>query len=154
MYVGPEAQEGSQPKPAGEADGPANSEPSSSKDPSGPSNDSSKDSTSTSASKDKDSAKNSKRSSKDSKDSTTKDSNTKDGRKLLPRAISTLEGAFFAKQHNLLYVETSAKEGWNVVDAFEQTARQILERVERGEFERKKPQGVSLAEGKTRGGCC
>ncbi|BEI95012.1 uncharacterized protein CcaverHIS019_0705930 [Cutaneotrichosporon cavernicola] len=73
---------------------------------------------------------------------------------LLPRAISTLEGALFAKQHNLLYVETSAKEGWGVVDAFEQTARQILERVERGEFERRKPAGVNLADSKTKGGCC
>ncbi|BEJ18264.1 hypothetical protein CspHIS471_0705410 [Cutaneotrichosporon sp. HIS471] len=76
------------------------------------------------------------------------------GRKLLPRAVSTLEGALFAKQHNLLYVETSAKEGWGVVDAFEQTARQILERVERGEFERRKPAGVNLADSKTKGGCC
>lgn len=75
-------------------------------------------------------------------------------RKLLPRAVSTLEGALFAKQHNLLYVETSAKEGWGVVDAFEQTARQILERVERGEFERKKPAGVNLADAKAKGGCC
>lgn len=75
-------------------------------------------------------------------------------RKLLPRAISTLEGALFAKQHNLLYVETSAKEGWGVVDAFEQTARQILERVEKGEFERKKTSGVNLATAKTKGGCC
>ncbi|GMK59827.1 hypothetical protein CspeluHIS016_0900440 [Cutaneotrichosporon spelunceum] len=75
-------------------------------------------------------------------------------RKLLPRAVSTLEGALFAKQHNLLYVETSAKEGWGVVDAFEQTARQILERVERGEFERRKPAGVNLTDSKAKGGCC
>jgi Ras-related protein Rab-2A/Rab family protein len=76
------------------------------------------------------------------------------GRKLLPRAVSTLEGALFAKQHNLLYVETSAKEGWGVVDAFEQTARQILERVERGEFERRKPAGVKLTDAKPKVGCC
>lgn len=69
--------------------------------------------------------------------------------------MSTLEGALFAKQHNLLYVETSAKKGWGVVDAFEWTARQILERVERGEFERKKPAaGVSLTETTKKGGCC
>jgi Ras-related protein Rab-2A/Rab family protein len=68
--------------------------------------------------------------------------------------VSTLEGALFAKQHNLLYVETSAKEGWGVVDAFEWTARQILERVERGEFERKKPQGVNLSDQSKKGGCC
>lgn len=74
--------------------------------------------------------------------------------KLRPRAVSTIEGALFAKEHNLLYVETSAKEGWGVVDAFEWTARQILERVERGEFERRKPSGVKLDSAKTKGGCC
>jgi len=74
--------------------------------------------------------------------------------KLRPRAVSTLGGGLFAKQHNLLYVETSAKEGWGVVDAFEWTARQILERVERGEFERKKPQGVNLNDQQKKGGCC
>ena len=76
------------------------------------------------------------------------------GKPLRPRAVSTLEGALFAKDHGLLYVETSAKEGWGVVDAFEWTARQILERVERGEFERRRPKGVSLEEGKKAGGCC
>ncbi|WOO79747.1 Ras-related protein RABB1b [Vanrija pseudolonga] len=74
--------------------------------------------------------------------------------KLRPRAVSTIEGALFAKEHNLLYVETSAKEGWGVVDAFEWTARQILERVERGEFERRKPSGVKLDSAKSKGGCC
>jgi Ras-related protein Rab-2A/Rab family protein len=80
---------------------------------------------------------------------------SKPAKKLVPRAVSTLEGALFAKQHNLLYVETSAKEGWGVVDAFEWTARQILERVERGEFERRKPAAaVNLKEQKAKGGCC
>jgi hypothetical protein len=40
------------------------------------------------------------------------------------------------------------------VDAFEQTARQILERVERGEFERRKPAGVKLTDAKPKVGCC
>lgn len=73
---------------------------------------------------------------------------------LKPRAVSTLEGALFAKQHNLLYVETSAKEGWLVTEAFEWTARAILERVQRGEYERRKPKGVDLNQKESKGGCC
>jgi hypothetical protein len=52
--------------------------------------------------------------------------------------VSILEGALFAKQHGLLYVETSAKEGWGVVDAFEWTAREVLDRVSKAEMERRK----------------
>ena len=57
---------------------------------------------------------------------------------LRPRAVTPLEGALFAKQHGLLYVETSAKEGWHVVDAFEWTAREVLATVSRTELERRK----------------
>lgn len=52
--------------------------------------------------------------------------------------MTTLDGALFAKQHGLLYVETSAKEGWGVVDAFEWTAREVLKRVGRRELESRK----------------
>jgi Ras-related protein Rab-2A/Rab family protein len=52
--------------------------------------------------------------------------------------VTTLDGALFAKQHGLLYVETSAKEGWGVVEAFEWTAREVLERVGRRELESRK----------------
>ncbi|WWC59389.1 uncharacterized protein I303_101944 [Kwoniella dejecticola CBS 10117] len=72
------------------------------------------------------------------------------------RQVTTMEGALFAKQHGLLYVETSAKEGWGVTDAFEWTAREVLEKVKKGELERRKPGGVKLKEGnpgKT-GKCC
>lgn len=72
---------------------------------------------------------------------------------LLPRAVSTLEGAFFAKQHGLLYVETSAKEGWGVVEAFEWTARQMLERIEQGQVDRK-AKTVELSKSGAKGGCC
>lgn len=57
---------------------------------------------------------------------------------LKSRAITSLEGALFAKQHNLLYVETSAKEGWGIVEAFEWTAREVLGRFSRQELERRK----------------
>ena len=61
---------------------------------------------------------------------------------LRPRAVTATEGAMFAKEHNLLYVETSAKEGWHVVDAFEWTAREVLASVSRSELDRRK---VSLS---------
>jgi Ras-related protein Rab-2A/Rab family protein len=57
---------------------------------------------------------------------------------LRQRAVTPLEGALFAKQNGLLYVETSAKEGWHVVDAFEWTAREVLATVSRTELERRK----------------
>ena len=61
----------------------------------------------------------------------------------------------FAKSNNLLYVETSAKEGWNVENAFEWTAREILKRVTEEELERKKGgNGGKLGEGKMARGCC
>jgi hypothetical protein len=71
------------------------------------------------------------------------ESNT-DGPNLRPRAVTALEGALFAKQHGLLYVETSAKEGWHVVDAFEWTAREVLATVSRTELDKRK---VSLIHG-------
>lgn len=64
---------------------------------------------------------------------------------LRPRAVTPLEGALFAKQHGLLYVETSAKEGWHVVDAFEWTAREVLATVSRTELERRKARTTSTS---------
>jgi len=64
---------------------------------------------------------------------------------LRPRAVAPLEGALFAKQHGLLYVETSAKEGWHVVDAFEWTAREVLATVSRTELERRKVRSTSTS---------
>ncbi|KAK1926446.1 GTPase [Papiliotrema laurentii] len=75
-------------------------------------------------------------------------------RQLQPRAVSANEGALYAKEHGLLYVETSAKEGWGVVDAFEWTAREALRRHNEDELQRRKPRGVDLGSKKARGGCC
>ncbi|WVF69883.1 hypothetical protein IAT40_004666 [Kwoniella sp. CBS 6097] len=78
------------------------------------------------------------------------------GESLRPRAVSSIEGALYAKEHGLLYVETSAKEGWGVVDAFEWTAREVLGKVRKGELERRKPGGVKLNEAapSKAGKCC
>lgn len=57
---------------------------------------------------------------------------------LRPRAVSATEGAMFAKEHGLLYVETSAKEGWHVVDAFEWTAREVLATISQADLDRRK----------------
>ncbi|ODN80357.1 hypothetical protein L202_02618 [Cryptococcus amylolentus CBS 6039] len=77
--------------------------------------------------------------------------------KLKPRAVSTSEGQLFARQNGLLYVETSAKNGWGVEEAFEMTAREILGRVGREEAERKMKgrKGINLGQGGGgKGGCC
>lgn len=51
----------------------------------------------------------------------------------------------FAKQHGLLYVETSAKEGWGVEEAFEKSAREVLERIQKGAFETRKVRQIEEA---------
>jgi len=48
------------------------------------------------------------------------------------RQVSTEEGAAFAKAHNLLFLETSAKTAANVEMAFINTAKTIYETTQRG----------------------
>merc|ERR1712166_208622 len=51
------------------------------------------------------------------------------------RAVSKEEGEAFAKQHNLLFLETSAKTGDHVDEAFFDTAKEIYNKVQKGEFD-------------------
>lgn len=51
------------------------------------------------------------------------------------RAVSTEEGEQFAKQHNLIFLETSAKNANNVEDAFMLTARKIYDDIQKGVFD-------------------
>lgn len=48
------------------------------------------------------------------------------------RAVSYEEGERFAKEHGLVFLETSAKTALNVEDAFINTARKIYEKVQEG----------------------
>mmetsp|Transcript_23363 Transcript_23363/g.59902 ORF Transcript_23363/g.59902 Transcript_23363/m.59902 type:complete len:104 (-) Transcript_23363:140-451(-) len=51
------------------------------------------------------------------------------------RAVTTEEGEAFAKEHGLVFLETSAKTAHNVEEAFINTARKIYEKIEQGVFD-------------------
>ncbi len=51
------------------------------------------------------------------------------------RKVSREEGEQFARDHGLLFIETSAKDNLNVSESFNETARAILEKVETGEID-------------------
>jgi Ras-related protein Rab-2A len=51
------------------------------------------------------------------------------------RAVSVEEAQAFADQHNLIYVETSAKSGNNVDAAFINTAKEIMQKIENAEYD-------------------
>ena len=51
------------------------------------------------------------------------------------RQVSKEEGENFAREHNLFYLETSAKTAANVEEAFVSTAKDIYEKIQRGVFD-------------------
>eukprot|EP01100_Stratorugosa_tubuloviscum_P011810 TRINITY_DN5365_c0_g3_i1.p1 TRINITY_DN5365_c0_g3~~TRINITY_DN5365_c0_g3_i1.p1 ORF type:complete len:212 (+),score=104.63 TRINITY_DN5365_c0_g3_i1:111-746(+) len=51
------------------------------------------------------------------------------------RVVTEEEGRTLAKEHNLMFMETSAKSGTNVQECFIETAKKINERVIAGEFD-------------------
>ncbi|GMH32200.1 hypothetical protein BSKO_00034 [Bryopsis sp. KO-2023] len=51
------------------------------------------------------------------------------------RAVTKAEGEQFAKEHGLIFLETSAKTAVNVEDAFINTAQKIYEKIEHGVFD-------------------
>jgi len=51
------------------------------------------------------------------------------------RQVSEAEGKKFAEEHNLIFLETSAKTAANVNEAFTKTARQIYQNIENGTYD-------------------
>jgi len=61
------------------------------------------------------------------------------------RQVTAEEGEAFAKEHDLLFVESSAKSGQNVELAFFTASRDILNKVKRGVFDQGRSPGVKPA---------
>jgi len=51
------------------------------------------------------------------------------------RRVTREEGEEFAKKHGLLFMETSAKEDKGITEAFEETAKEVIKKVEAGEID-------------------
>jgi Ras-related protein Rab-2A len=51
------------------------------------------------------------------------------------RAVTTEEGEQFAKEHGLIFLETSARTAHNVEDAFINTAKEIYRKIQEGVFD-------------------
>ena len=69
------------------------------------------------------------------------------------RAVTYEEGEAFAKEHGLVFMETSAKTAFNVEDAFVNTAREIYHKIEDGVFDvSNEAYGIKLGYGGTAGG--
>jgi len=51
------------------------------------------------------------------------------------RQVSTEEGERFAKEHDLIFLETSAKTAYNVEEAFLQTSTVIYENIDKGIYD-------------------
>lgn len=50
-------------------------------------------------------------------------------------AVTVEEGEQFAKEHNLIFIETSAKTASNIEEAFVRTAQHIYQRIQSGTFD-------------------
>ena len=84
------------------------------------------------------------------------------------RVVSYEEGEQFAREHGLVFLETSAKTAHNVEEAFVRTAKQIYDKVQDGAFDVSNESygirvGISGGQGgaaggsgggSQRGGCC
>ena len=67
------------------------------------------------------------------------------------RAISQTEANNFAEEHNLPYIETSAKEGFNIDELFEETLKKYL----KGLTFQKEEKNIKLNQvNNNENGCC
>lgn len=60
------------------------------------------------------------------------------------RQVSTDEGESLAKEHGLMFLETSAKTAFHVEDAFINSARLILENIEKNKVSVDDSKGLNL----------
>ena len=51
------------------------------------------------------------------------------------RVVSTEEAQKFAEEHNMLFIEASAKDGYNVDETFVESAKGIISKIENGEYD-------------------
>ena len=51
------------------------------------------------------------------------------------RQVSTEEGERFAKEHGLIFMETSAKTAYNVEESFLQTSTMIYDNIDKGVYD-------------------
>jgi len=62
------------------------------------------------------------------------------------REVTTEEAEQFAREESLLFLEASAKTGYNVDEAFDQAARDILKKIQAGVFDERKGRGPRPAQ--------
>ena len=60
-----------------------------------------------------------------------------------PLSLSPFQGLQFAKEHGLVFMETSAKTAQNVENAFIDTAKEIFQKVQDGVFDISNEVGMS-----------
>ena len=65
------------------------------------------------------------------------------------KVVSAADGEEFARANGLLFLEASAKTGFNVDNAFIMTAREIMNRIKRGEMELGEKGGVKKVDEKS-----
>ena len=65
------------------------------------------------------------------------------------KVVSYEDGAAFAKENDLMFMEASAKTGYNVDNIFISTAREIIHRIKQGKMTLGEKDGVKIAEAET-----
>jgi len=69
------------------------------------------------------------------------------------RAVTTTEATSYANTHQLQYLETSAKGGDNVQEAFYRAAKSVFDRAEKGQLSSKTNNAGSMPVPQPQGGC-
>lgn len=65
------------------------------------------------------------------------------------KVVSTADGEAFARANNLLFLEASAKTGFNVDNVFVMTAREIINRIKSGQMQLGEKDGVKMMDSKS-----